>query len=404
MRVLLVHAYYKERGGEDVAFETDARLLIEAAHEVHTLPFHNAEIGDALPLRDRLGLAATTVWSRHAARRVEAAIIEHEPEVVHFHNTFPLVSPAAFSAARGLGVAVVATLHNYRLICANANLYRDGGVCESCIGKPVPYPAVANACYRDGRAESAVVASMQLFHRMRNTWSRDVDRFITPSAFARLKLVQAGLPRDRVSVRSNAVMPAAAARRTVRDGFLYVGRLAQNKGISTLLDAWREPGMPMLRIGGDGEMTGEVKAAASANASIEYLGPLSHDDVVRAMRHSVALVVPSVWYEIQGLVILEAFSCATPVIASNIGAIPEAVLDGENGRLVPSGNAGALASAVRWAAANPGAMRMMGDKAGARFEDVYSPERSLGQLLDVYEIARARRRAETGTEVQLETA
>jgi glycosyltransferase involved in cell wall biosynthesis len=151
-------------------------------------------------------------------------------------------------------------------------------------------------------------------------------------------------------------------------------------------------------------MTGEVKAAASANASIEYLGPLSHDDVVRAMRHSVALVVPSVWYEIQGLVILEAFSCATPVIASNIGAIPEAVLDGENGRLVPSGNAGALASAVRWAAANPGAMRMMGDKAGARFEDVYSPERSLGQLLDVYEIARARRRAETGTEVQLETA
>ena len=413
MRVLLVHGYYKERGGEDVAFETDATLLADAGHEVRTLPFHNAEIGDALSLRDRLGLAASTVWSRSSANRVAAAVADFEPAVVHFHNTFPLISPASFSAARDQGAPVVATLHNYRLVCANANLYREGAVCEDCVGKAAPYPAIQHACYRGGRAESAVVASMQVAHRARRTWTRDVDRFITPSAFARAKLVQAGLPAGRVSVRSNAVMlqPGADLKgssyvsedRTGRDGFLYVGRLTPNKGIATLLEAWRgRDDMPPLRIAGDGEMAPEVRAAAASNPTIQYLGALPHNDVVDAMRHSIAVVVPSTWYEIQGLVILEAFSCATPVIASSIGAIPEAVRDRETGLLVPAGHAGALAERVRWAAANEVTMRSMGDSALARFEIDYSPQRSLAELIEVYEMARAERHSQRGSEAQLD--
>ena len=410
MRVLLVHAYYKERGGEDVVFETDAKLLSGAGHEVRTLPFHNTEIGDALSVRDRLGLAVSTVWSRSSASRVAAAVADFEPEVVHFHNTFPLISPAAFSAAGRQGVPVVVTLHNYRLVCANANLYRDGTVCEDCFGKPVPYPAVQHACYRGGRAESAVVAAMQVAHRARRTWTRDVDRFITPSAFARAKLVQAGLPAGRVTVRTNAVWGAdlkvcsyVSREGTGRGGFLYVGRLAPNKGIATLLDAWRgRHDMPVLRIAGDGEMASDVRAAAASNPSIEYLGSLPHDEVVAAMCRSIGLVVPSTWYEIQGLVILEAFSCATPVIASDIGAIPEAVREGRTGLLVPPGDAGALAERVRWAAANVDAMRSMGDGAFAMFESDFSPERSLAQLVQVYETARAGRRTRRGAEPQLE--
>jgi glycosyltransferase involved in cell wall biosynthesis len=403
MRILLVHGYYKERGGEDVAFETDAKLLEDAGHEVRTLPFHNTEIGEVLSLRDRLGLAASTVWSRTSADRVAAAVAAFQPDVVHFHNTFPLISPAAFSAAGRQGAPVVATLHNYRLVCANANLYRDGAVCEDCVGKAVPFPSIQHACYRGGRAESAVVASMQVAHRARRTWTRDVDRFITPSAFARAKLIQAGLPADRVTVRSNAVMPATPGGSGQREGFIYAGRLAPNKGITTLLEAWRaRDDMPVLRIAGDGEMAPEVHAAAATNPAIEYLGPLSHDEVANAMSRSIALVVPSTWYEIQGLVILEAFSCATPVIASNIGAIPEAVLEGVSGLLFQPGDASALTERVRWASTNSDAMRSMGSNALARYQSDYSPERSLAQLIEVYELAGAERRTQRRAGAQLE--
>jgi glycosyltransferase involved in cell wall biosynthesis len=160
--------------------------------------------------------------------------------------------------------------------------------------------------------------------------------------------------------------------------------------------------MPVLRIAGDGVMAPDVRAAAASNPCIEYLGSLPHDEVAAAMRRSIALVVPSTWYEIQGLVILEAFSCATPVLASDIGAIPEAVHDGRTGLLVPPGDAGALAEKVRWAAANVDAMRSMGDGALAMFKSEFSPERSLAQLIEVYESARAGWRSRRGAEPQLE--
>jgi glycosyltransferase involved in cell wall biosynthesis len=257
---------------------------------------------------------------------------------------------------------------------------------------------------------------MQVAHRARRTWTRDVDRFITPSAFARNKLIEAGLPAARVSVRTNAVIAptgvdlevrssdsGATGDRIARDGFLYVGRLAPNKGIATLLDAWRgRHDMPVLRIAGDGEMAADVRAAAASNPIIEYLGSLPHHEVVAAMRRSIALVVPSTWFEIQGLVILEAFSCATPVIASDIGAIPEAVREDRTGLLVPPGAAGVLAERVRWAAANVETMRSMGDGALAMFESDFSPERSLAQLVQVYETVRAERRTRRGAEPQLE--
>jgi glycosyltransferase involved in cell wall biosynthesis len=232
-----------------------------------------------------------------------------------------------------------------------------------------------------------------MFHRARRTWTRDVDRFVAPSAFARTKLVQGGLAAECIVVRANAVLPGPAAPDMTRESFFYAGRLAPNKGIATLLEAWRRPDMPLLRIAGNGEMAADVRAAAAANPSIEYLGPLPHEDAIAAMRRSIAVIVPSTWYEIQGLVILEAFAGATPVIASDIGAIPEAMRDGETGLLVPPGDAAVLSDRVRWAASNADAMRAMGDRAQDLFEQEFAPERSLAHLLDVYESARVHRRA-----------
>ena len=395
MRVLLVHEYYRERGGEDVAFETDGSLLEAAGHEVSRLTFHNADIADKRSPSAALKLFSTTVWSREAAREIDQAITEQRPDVVHFHNVFPLASPAAFTAAARRGVPVVATLHNYRLICPNASLFRENRVCEDCVGKLVPWPGVLHACYRDSRAQTGAVASMLAFHKLRRTWSRDVNLFIAPSQFLRRKLIEGGLPAARISVRPNAVTTPPAMQREAGDAYLYVGRLAANKGVQTMLRAWKDdPGLPRLRIVGGGELDGAVRdAALNAGERIDYAGLLPHEEVFRAMAGAQALIFPSTWYENQPLTILEAFASGVPVIASRLGAIPELVRDGETGLLFEPGNASDLATKVRWATQNAAAMREMGEKAREVYEAEYSPGFSIETLVRLYETAVAAARA-----------
>jgi glycosyltransferase involved in cell wall biosynthesis len=284
---------------------------------------------------------------------------------------------------------VLATLHNYRLICPNASLFRDNRVCEDCVGKLAPWPGVLHACYRDSRAQSAAVASMLAFHKLRRTWSRDVDVFIAPSQFLRRKLIEGGLPAARISVRPNAVATPPEQPRETGDAFLYVGRLAVNKGVQTMLRAWQDDaGLPQLRVVGGGELEGAVQEVAQKAAGrIDYAGLLPHEEVFRAMASAQALIFPSTWYENQPLTILEAFASGVPVIASRLGAIPELVREGETGLLFEPGDAADLATKVRWASENAAAMREMGEKARAVYQAEYSPEFSIETLLRLYEAA-----------------
>jgi glycosyltransferase involved in cell wall biosynthesis len=389
MRILLVHEYYRQRGGEDVAFETDGALLEAAGHEVARLTFHNTEIADKRSPVDALKLFATTVWSREAAAKVDRAITQHRPDVAHFHNVFPLGSPAAFNAAAKRGVPVLATLHNYRLICPNASLYRDSRVCEDCVRKPLALPGLLHACYRDSHSQSAAVVAMLAFHKLRRTWSRDVTTFIAPSEFLRRKVIEGGLPAGKVRVRPNAVAAPPKSPPGEARGFLYVGRLTQNKGVPTLLRAWQQEGtLPPLRIVGTGELEEMARDAALTTDTIEYSGPLPHDEVFRAMSRARALLFPSTWYENQPLTILEAFASGVPVIASRLGALPELVRDGETGLLFAPGDAADLAAKVRWATENAAAMRGMGEKALKLYRAEYSPEASIEKLVSLYEEAR----------------
>ncbi len=387
MRVLLMHEYYRERGGEDVAFETDAELLAAAGHEVNTLTFSNDEIPDSPSVRDRLGLFASTIWSRRAAARVTRKIAEVRPDVVHVHNTFPLASPAVLAAASKAGVPTVVTLHNYRLLCSSATLFRAGAICEDCTRSFLPYPAVMHSCYRGSRLQSAAVATMSSIHKARRTWQRNVDLFITPSEFLRSRLLQAGLPAHRIEVRSNAVVPPPNGERTPGGAFVFVGRLVDYKGIQTLLNAWQgRPDLPHLRIVGSGDMEPLVRRAAEMpDSNIEYLGALPHSEVYHEMRGARALLMPSAWYETQGLTMLEAFACGLPVIGANIGAIPEAVIEGETGLLFQPGRHEELATKVEWAATHLTEMEAMGERGRNAFFEHYAPEPSIARLLTLYE-------------------
>lgn len=388
MRILAVHNRYRERGGEDAVFESEVALLRRYGHDVVPLLFDNETIAPDASLRARAGLAVATVWSQDARRRVRDALGTARADVAHFHNTFPLVSPAVYGACREQGVAVVQTLHNYRLLCPSATFFRDGRPCEDCLGRTPPWPAIVHACYRGSRAQTAAVVAMLTAHRMRRTWAREVDVFVALTAFARQKFIEGGIHADRVAIKPNFAEPDPGAGQETRSGYLFAGRLVEEKGIRTLLRAWSAPGVvPRLRIAGDGPLAAAVTAAAERCSNIEYIGPLAREALHGEMRRAQALIFPSLWYEGFPVTIAEAFACGLPVVASRVGSLAEIVEDGRTGRLFTADDPGALADTV--ASAAPAALEAMSIQARREYETCYTGSRNYEMLLDIYRRAIA---------------
>jgi len=256
----MVHNFYQRPGGEDESFAEEAELLERHGHPVHRYTRHNDEVEDM----GRFHLALTSVWSWETRRGLRQAMEDFKPEVVHFQNTFPLVSPAAYGVPSAAGVAVVQSLRNYRLLCLNGLLFRDGHVCEDCVGKFVPWPGILHACYRGTRGGSTVAAGVLTFHRMLDTWRRNVDLFLANTEFSKGKFTAIGLPADRIRVKPNFVAPDPGPGPGGGQYALYVGRLSPEKGIRTLLQAWRNLPHVRLLIVGDGPMRAERSPTTGA--------------------------------------------------------------------------------------------------------------------------------------------
>ena len=382
MRVLSIHNFYQQAGGEDQVFANETALLESHGDEVVRYTVHNDDVRGM----GGLALARATLWNRDAYDALRAVIRERRPDVLHAHNTFPLISPAAYAAAADEGVAVVQSLHNYRLLCANVFLYRDGHVCEDCVGRRIPWPAVAHRCYRGSVAASAAAAGMVQLHRARGTWRRDVDVYVALTEFARDKFVANGLPADRVVVKPNFVAEGPGPSGVPGEYALFVGRLSPEKGVGTLLAAWAlDATLPRLVVVGDGPMADTVRHAAANDPRIEWRGPLGRTEIAAAYRSAAFLVCSSEWYEGFPMVLAEAFASGLPVVAASIGAMGIIVEDGRTGWHFTAGDASALATAVRraWAGRAGEAMNFAA-AAFAQYRARYSPEVNYGQLRAIY--------------------
>ena len=317
MKIITLHNYYQQQGGEDVVFEGESALLTRNSHLVKMFCRHNNLIKNMSPL----AVAAATIYSRGSYARVRREIREWRPAIAHFHNTFPLISPAAYKAAGDERAAVVQTLHNYRLLCPGALFYRDHHVCEECLGKAVPYPGILHGCYRGNRLATAGVAAMLATHRILRTWHKRVDMYIALTRFARRKFIEGGLPADRIALKPNFVHPDPGPGQG-RGGYaLFVGRLSEEKGVKILMTAWeRLGGAVPLKIVGDGPLKEDVSNFAARFPKVAYLGRKQLHQVHELMGEAYVLVFPSTWYETFGLVAIESFARATPVISSYLGA------------------------------------------------------------------------------------
>ncbi len=363
---------------------SEAALLAQHGHEVQQYTRHNDDVSGV----SAAALAAQAVWSRRTVDDFQALVQRWRPDVVHVHNTLPLVSPSIYWAAQQAGVPVVQTLHNFRLMCPQAMFVRDGRVCEDCLGH-VPWRGVLRACYRESAAQTAVVAGVTTLHRWAGTYRRKVDRYIALNAFCRDKFVAGGLPPERVVIKPNFVEFREAAGWGGRQGGVYVGRLTGEKGVDLLLAALQRVPAPVpFKVLGGGPLADEVQAAAAqAPEALQYLGLQPQAEVWRHLEQAAFMVVPSIWYEGFPRTIVEAYAAGVPVIASRLGSLAEVVLDGETGLLFKPGDVQDLADKLQWAASNPQAMARMGQAARRLYETLYTPQANLSQLLDVYQSA-----------------
>jgi glycosyltransferase involved in cell wall biosynthesis len=380
MRCLTIHNYYQQRGGEDVVFEAETAMLRQAGHAVESFTLHN----DDIRTKSKLGTLALTLWNDGAYRALQGQIARFRPHVIHLHNQFPLISPSALSVARQSKAAVVMTLHNYRLLCPSANLYRNGAICTDCLQRTIKWPAVLHKCYRGSRMASGAVVAMSAFQQLAGNLS-GVDRFIVLSRAARDLFLAAGFPADRMVVKPNSLPPPPEplVRQPRERMALYVGRLVPEKGVGTLLDAWRGADGPQvpLAIVGEGPL---AQPAGSSDGRIVWLGRRDPAEVHELMRRASLLIFPSEWSEPFGLTIIEAFANGLPVLAARIGAAGELIDPGVTGATFEPGSAAGLAKAARKLLDSPETIAAMGRRAQDVYRLEFSPDRNLERLNAIY--------------------
>ena len=380
MRIACFHNRYRERGGEDVAVETQIQLLAKAGHDVRLCAVDNRE--EIRGVGGALRTARFARWNPHTRARVAAFLEDFPADVAHVHNFFPVLSPSLHHALHERGVPVVQTLHNFRLVCGNALLLRDGKPCEECVTRG-PWRAVRHACYRGSRVQSAVWADMTRHHRRRDTWRDCVARFVVPSAFARDLLAAAGLPVERTCVIPNPVEdPNAAQRRGA--GAIYVGRLSPEKGVDLLLDAWRALDGHPLTLVGAGPEEASLRRRAEGLPNVHFAGSLSHPRALEAVATAAFAVVPSRAREVFGLTTLEAMARARPVIVPAGSAMAELVEPGSTGLHFSAGDAKSLAAACRRLACDPDRTQELGLLAREAYEARFAPDHVVAGLEAVY--------------------
>jgi glycosyltransferase involved in cell wall biosynthesis len=387
LTVVLAHNRYQRAGGEDAAVEADAALLEARGHRVVRFERDNHDIEDM----GRLGqarLAAGTLWSLSSARALTKVLSGVDADVLHVHNTFPMLSASIYSAAAKQRVPVVQTVHNYRLVCAVAVCARDGHKCVECVGHAVPWPAMQHACYHDSRIESAVVVAMQVVQRSARTMDRKVSLFLPVSEHTATALIAVhALPAERVMVRYNFCTPDPGERPNGSDqGYaLFAGRLEVEKGVLDLVEAAsRVPSMPVL-IAGDGPARREAERLAQrlGTSNVTFLGQLPRADLLDRLRSARCLVLPSTWDEPFPMVLVEASALGVPAIASRVGGVPE-IVSGATGTLVPPGEVGQLADALSAARADPLGWQAKGAAARRRYEGAFTADRAYDRLLEAY--------------------
>jgi len=388
MKILVGHNHYQQAGGEDAVAASEVQMLRAQGHDVLYVEFDNKDFND-LSAPAKFQNVLSWDWSKKAYEIIRQHCISFNPDVAHFHNTFYMMTPAVYSACQSMKVPVVQTLHNFRLLCSNGLFYRQGKVCEECLSHTLKR-GIKYGCYRHSRVLTWAVVNMLEKHWKQRTWHNKVDRFIALTDFARGKFIEGGLPGERIVVKSNSIAIDPGCRERAGEHFVFAGRLSEEKGIKVVLEAFRYLPNEKLMVMGDGPLKLDcenyIKKYGLQN--IQLLGHLDKKDYYETLKKAKALIVPSRLYENFPVVIIEAFACGVPVIASRLGSMKEIVVEGQTGLLFDPGVSKDLIQKINDLSQNPSGMIAWGQEARRLFESKHSAEINGKELISIYQQLR----------------
>jgi glycosyltransferase involved in cell wall biosynthesis len=397
MKILQVHNQYTHLGGEEVVVSAEQAMLKKYGNEVQQWIVNSKSVHKSGAI-GRAKIALGSIWSISSYQAIRRQLREFNPDVVHVHNTVPLISPAVYSACQDAGIPVVQTLHNFRFICPGHYLYRNGKICEDCMGKTIPISGIIHGCYRNSRTQTAVLAAGLVSNGFRGVFRNEVDIYIALTRLARQKFIAGGLPPEKIVIKPNFVTADVQPGSHTGGYALFVGKIIEYKGIETLLNAWHLLNEPIpLKIVGQGPLEALLKS--NLPSQVEYLGPQPREHVIELIRNASFVVFPSEWYEGFPMTITEAFAAGTPVIASNLGAAAEIVRDKFSGWKFIPGDAEDLAAVVQKAWADPEELRRRGALARKQYDEQYSLETNFPMLMNIYNTAIAWRQGRASATV-----
>lgn len=387
MKILICHNYYRSSApsGEDAVAENEINLLREHGHEVITYTKHNDDLDDST-FAKKLSIAKNTIWSSKTHNELSEFLAQHKPDIAHFHSIFPQISPSAYKACYDSNVPVVHTLHNFRSICPGALLQRDEKVCELCLHGSI-LNSLKYKCYRNSYLATGALTATIIFNRFISSYTKYVSQYIALTDFATSRMVLGQIPRDLISIKPN-FLPLSPEPGTGDGNYaVYVGRLSIEKGVKTLFSAWKDIDMK-LKVIGDGPLMEELKNLPSEDLkNIEFCGYLDRATILEIISNATFQLVPSEWYEGFPMVLLEAFSCGTPVIGSDIGSIGEIVENDITGMKFIPGNIESLKSTIRKMLSDKNKLNEMRISARKVFDSKYSKEISYNILINIYKNA-----------------
>ncbi|HNR69682.1 MAG TPA: glycosyltransferase family 4 protein [bacterium] len=380
MKILQAHNYYQFSGGEDVVLSAEHQLLSEKNHFVKQLLVNNNEIKN-YSLIQKLKIVFSPSDSSIFQGKIKYILNSTNFDILHCHNFYPLLSPGLFYYSKSTTTANLLTLHNFRLLCANASLFRNNNICEECINKSL-YCSLKYKCYRNSRIATFAVARMVETHKKMRTWQHEIDAYICLTEFSRRKFRQGGLPNDKLFIKPNFLEFDPGFEITTGKYFLFIGRLETVKGVQLLPEVAGQVSRP-INVIGQGTL---LQSFRNVN-NLKYLGQQKRSNVMKHLHNAICLILPSLWYEMMPMTILEAFACAKPVIASRLGAMAELIQDGVTGLLFEPGSAEDLAKKMNWAIEHPEEMKQMGLNARREYERKYTAETNYKILIEIYQAA-----------------
>ncbi|MFC7371385.1 glycosyltransferase family 4 protein [Fictibacillus iocasae] len=394
IKILIVHNYYKQSGGEDKVVNEEINLLRKNGNKVITFFVKNEEINTDSFL-EKIKLGIDTLWSNKSYREIKRILLKEKPDLVHFHNTVPLLSPSVYYACENLKIPVIQTLHNYRLACPSAMLLRDGEVCEKCIEGSL-LNSLKYGCYRNSRIQTLPISSMLFTHRLLDTWNSRVDKYIALTNFAKNKFREIGIDENRINVKPNFINQNISKEVIIKENrIVFVGRISKEKGVHLLLEAWNNLSPKIewkLDIIGDGPLLNKFRSEYGQIDNIQFHGLLKDYNVLDHMAKAKYVIIPSVWYEGFPMTIVESYSVNTPVISSNIGSLKEIVNNGITGFHFDNNDISSLEKVLQKALTYSNYQTMQ-KNVKHEFESKYTSEVNYKMLINTYkEVIKERKK------------